>query len=145
MQSLKSWTSLRKKGFSGATAEALGLIACLHSVQKTVERDKMHNTNAFTATQSVSTGLNEFPELTRTTGTMPGTYTNKTDPNTRGVVHPICRQPTALKAKIIEKLHEMVEDGYIRKVDQPTEWVRSMVAVIRNGKIRICIDPSDLN
>ncbi len=33
--------------------------------------------------------------------------------------------------------------GYIAKVDQPTEWVSS--TVVRNGKIRICIDLSDLN
>ncbi len=39
----------------------------------------------------------------------------------------------------------MVKMGYIAKVDQPTEWVSSMVTVVRNGKIRICIDPSDLN
>ena len=39
----------------------------------------------------------------------------------------------------------MEEDGYIAKVEQPTEWVSSMVAVVKNGKVRICIDPSDLN
>ena len=39
----------------------------------------------------------------------------------------------------------MEEDGYITKVEQPTEWVSSMVALVRNGKVRICIDPSDLN
>ena len=39
----------------------------------------------------------------------------------------------------------MEKDGHIIKVDQPTEWVSSMVATVRNGKIRICIDPSDLN
>ncbi|KAF7648890.1 hypothetical protein LDENG_00150500 [Lucifuga dentata] len=39
----------------------------------------------------------------------------------------------------------MVDDGFITKVEQPTEWVSSMVAVVQDGKIRICIDPSDLN
>ena len=39
----------------------------------------------------------------------------------------------------------MEKDGYITKVEQPTEWVSSMVAAVRNGKVRICIDPSDLN
>ena len=28
---------------------------------------------------------------------------------------------------------------------QPTEWVSSMVAAVKNGKVSICIDPSDLN
>lgn len=39
----------------------------------------------------------------------------------------------------------MEKDGYIMRVDQPTEWVSSMVAVLHNGRVRICIDPSDLN
>ena len=39
----------------------------------------------------------------------------------------------------------MEEDVYIPKVEQPTKWVSSMVAVVRNGKVRICMDPSDLN
>ena len=39
----------------------------------------------------------------------------------------------------------MEKDGHITKVEQPTEWVSSMVATVRNGKVRICIDPSDLN
>ena len=50
-----------------------------------------------------------------------------------------------LRGKILEKLHEIEEDGYITKVEPPTEWVSSMVAVVKNGKVRICIDPSDLN
>lgn len=39
----------------------------------------------------------------------------------------------------------MVRDGHIIQVDQPTEWVSSMVVVARKDKIRICIDPSNLN
>ncbi|KAL2085061.1 hypothetical protein ACEWY4_020579 [Coilia grayii] len=97
------------------------------------------------STECVPAGLDDFPELSRTTGTLPGKYTIKLEPNARGVVHPVRRQPAALREKIIEKLHEMENDGYITKVEQPTEWVSSMVAAVRNGKVRICIDPSDLN
>ncbi len=39
----------------------------------------------------------------------------------------------------------MEENGYITNVEQPTEWVSSMAAVARGGKIGICIDPSNLN
>ena len=28
---------------------------------------------------------------------------------------------------------------------EPTDWVSSMVTVVRNGKLRICSDPKDLN
>ena len=39
----------------------------------------------------------------------------------------------------------MEQNGYITKVENPTEWVSSMVVSVRNDKIRICLDPSDLN
>lgn len=55
------------------------------------------------------------------------------------------RQPAALKGQIVQKLHEMEENGYVKKVEQPTEWVSSMVAVSRGDKLRIWIDPSNLN
>ena len=39
----------------------------------------------------------------------------------------------------------MEQNEYITRVHRPTEWVSSMVASLRKDKIRICIDPSDLN
>lgn len=35
--------------------------------------------------------------------------------------------------------------GVIKKVDEPTEWVNSIVCAEKsNGKLRICLDPRDL-
>jgi hypothetical protein len=40
----------------------------------------------------------------------------------------------------------MTEMGVVVKQEDPTDWVNSMVTVIKpNGRIRICIDPRDLN
>ena len=39
----------------------------------------------------------------------------------------------------------MESDGFITPVEEPTEWVSSMVVSLRNNKVRICIDPKDLN
>ena len=39
----------------------------------------------------------------------------------------------------------MADNGYITKVEEPTEWVSSMVVGVRNDEVRICIDPKDLN
>uniref|UniRef100_A0A8C5PPV9 Gypsy retrotransposon integrase-like protein 1 n=1 Tax=Leptobrachium leishanense TaxID=445787 RepID=A0A8C5PPV9_9ANUR len=116
----------------------------LHALQPTMKSNTRHSIQVAT-TGPLPVGLDDYPELTRTTGTLPGKYTIKIDPEAQGVVHPVRRQPAALRNKILEKLQEMVKDGYITKVNQPTEWVSSMVAAVRNGKIRICIDPSDLN
>ena len=36
--------------------------------------------------------------------------------------------------------------GVVERVHQPSDWVNSMVTVIKpNGKLRICIDPRDRN
>ena len=53
--------------------------------------------------------------------------------------------PIALRRKIREKLDELVQRKVITPVTEPTEWVSSMLAVIKPNKIRICLDPRDLN
>ena len=120
---------------SGNTAEALQLISRLVSI----------DTPPAAEGDQVPEGLHEFPDLTQTTGTLPGTYTIKLEPNAEGVIHAARRLPVALKERAINKLHEMEDNGYIVKVTEPTEWVSSMVVSIQGDKVRICIDPSDLN
>ena len=76
---------------------------------------------------------------------MPGTYSVKIDPKATPVVHGPRRQPAALLPKIIATLKEMEKEGHLAKVSQPTDWVNSMVVSSRGEKIRICLDPGDLN
>ena len=87
----------------------------------------------------------DFPDLVKTTGTLPGEYSIKIEENAQGVIHPVRRLPAAIKPRAIEKLREMEEFGYITPVKEPTEWVSSMVVSCKKDKIRICIDPKDLN
>ena len=76
---------------------------------------------------------------------MPGTYSVKINPTVKPVVHGPRRQPAALLPKITTKLKEMERKGHLAKVKQPTDWVSSMVVARKGDKIRICLDPSDLN
>lgn len=62
---------------SGNTAEALQLISRIAFV----------DTPTAAKGDQVPQGLHEFPDLTQTTGTLPGTYTIKLEPNAKGVVH----------------------------------------------------------
>ncbi len=89
--------------------------------------------------------LSKHPELDKATGDLPGTHSIKIDPTVTPVIHGPRRQPAALLPRIIEKLKEMESEGHIAKVTQPTDWVNSMVVATRKEKIRICLDPSDLN
>lgn len=44
------------------------------------------------------------------------------------------------------ELERMVDIKVITKVEEPTEWVSSIVLVSKpNGKIRLCLDPRNLN
>ena len=45
-----------------------------------------------------------------------------------------------------EQLKRMIEIDVIEKVDQPIDWVNSVVYVTKlSGELRICLDPEDLN
>ncbi len=40
----------------------------------------------------------------------------------------------------------MIQQGVIRKVTEPTDWVNSLTYARKaNGKLRLCLDPKDLN
>ncbi len=39
----------------------------------------------------------------------------------------------------------MEQDGFIKRVTEPTDWVSSMAVAQKKEKIRICLDPSNLN
>jgi len=89
--------------------------------------------------------LDQYPDLQSASEAMPGTYSIKIDPKATPVVHGPRRQPAALLPKIIAKLKEMKKEGNLAKVSQPTDWVNSMVVSSRGEKIRICLDPGNLN
>ncbi|XP_013407627.1 uncharacterized protein LOC106171724 [Lingula anatina] len=87
---------------NGAVSEKLGL---LHRV-------RVNKVNS----------VDDFTELAKDTGTLPGKHTIKIDPTAKGVIHPARRQPASLKPRIVEKLQEMESDGFITRVHEPTEW-----------------------
>ena len=45
-----------------------------------------------------------------------------------------------------KELDELEQKGIVTRVDEPTDWVNSLVCVTKsNGALRLCIDPKDLN
>ncbi|KAL1277373.1 hypothetical protein QQF64_024046 [Cirrhinus molitorella] len=69
----------------------------------------------------------------------------QTKPDVIPVIHPPRKVPIALKKDIERELKLMEEMGVIKKQTEPTEWVNSMVTIVKPNKIRICIDPQELN
>ena len=79
-------------------------------------------------------------------GCLQDKYKIKIDPSVTPVIHPPRRVPFALKPKLKAELQRMLEMGVMSEVETLTSWVNSMVCVEkRNGDIRVCIDPHDLN
>ena len=44
-----------------------------------------------------------------------------------------------------KELDRMVEEEILTSVNEPTDWVSGMVTVVKPNKLRICINPKDLN
>ena len=79
-------------------------------------------------------------------GRIPGPYTIHTNPEIPPMVQPPCRTPVALQQTVKTELKVMVNQAIIAPVTEPTKWVSSMVVVPKkNGKVRVCLDPRNLN
>ena len=111
----------------GATCVKLGLVKRVHEV-------KMENDI-----------LKEFEDLFDGLGCIPGQHHIQIDHTVTPVVHAPRRIPVALRDRVVEELQRMVKMGVITRQTEPTEWVNSMVTVVTPKKIRICMDPKDLN
>ena len=61
------------------------------------------------------------------------------------MVHAPRKVPVALHDRVKEDLQRMEHDGVIKKQEEPTDWLNSMIIVETPKKLRICIDPRDLN
>ncbi len=89
--------------------------------------------------------LEEYSDVFTGLGCLPGEYHIELDPNVNPVQHSPRRVPVPLKAKMKTKLDELEQNGIIKKVTTPTDWISSTVAVQKGEKLRLCIDPKDLN
>lgn len=87
----------------------------------------------------------EYEDVFEGLGSLPGTHHIELQPDSKPVVHPPQRVPAALRVRVKTELERMERLGVIKSVSQPTDWVSSMVTMVKPNKIRICIDAKDLN
>lgn len=79
-------------------------------------------------------------------GCIPVTYKMRIDTKVAPVVKPSRKIPQAMEKQVKEELENMTRKGVIVRETEPTEWVSPMVAAKKkNGDVRICLDPKDLN
>ena len=91
--------------------------------------------------------LRRYPKVFRdNVGKMEGAYRIRIDTEVDPIQNAPRRVPVALRDKIKETLDDLHQQDIIEAVTIPTAWVSSMVVVPKaNGKLRICLDPKDLN
>ena len=88
----------------------------------------------------------EYSELFQGLGQCPRIHTMQTIPEVQPVVHAPRRVPFALRDRLKSELDKEESLGVIVKVDEPTDWVNYITIVEkRNGSLRICLDPRDIN
>ena len=90
--------------------------------------------------------LRMYPDCFEGIGKFRETFHITLDPTVTPVVHAPRRCPIHIKDEVKNEINQMVDLGVIEKVDEPTDWVSSIVFSRKsNGKLRICLDPKDLN
>ena len=79
-------------------------------------------------------------------GQLDGQYKIRLDETVPPVQHAPRRIAVALRSQLKDTLDALEAQGIIAQVTTPTRWISSIVAVPKkNGKLRICLDPKDLN
>ena len=79
-------------------------------------------------------------------GCFQGEFHITLDPTVPPVIHPSRRVPEALREPLKIELDALIEQGIVAKVDEPTDWVNSLVCVTKsNGILQLCLDHKDLN
>ena len=82
---------------------------------------------------------------TASIGCLPITHHIEIDEKVKPVVHAPRHVPAALRPKIKNELDRMEQTEVISPVTNPTDWVSSLVTIVKPDKIRLCIDPKNLN
>ena len=91
--------------------------------------------------------MEEYGDVFDTLGCHPGELHLEVDLRIQPAQHVPRKIPVAMKEEIMKKSDELIEQKIVEKVNEPTDWISSMVVVKKpqSNKLRICIDPRDLN
>ena len=87
-----------------------------------------------------------YPERFKGIGHFPGPYHITLCDDAKPVVHASCKCPIVMQLLVQEKLDELLDQGIITPVEEPIDWVSSLTYSWKaNGKLRVCLDPRDVN
>lgn len=106
--------------------EELGLVKRVYCVV---------NADAATSVNSMDSIVQHFTDVFRGFGTLPFTYEIQLKKGAQPVVHAPQRVPAPLRDALKKELERMTNLGVIRKVEEPTDWVNSMVVTKKKNGV----------
>ena len=113
----------------------------------TSQGDRVQQIDAVEATEpaiTTDTLENEYKDVFSGLGCYPGKYHIELNPGAQLVIDPPRRVPQALYEPL--RLKKLEAQGVIIAVDEPTDWVNSLVITEkRDGSLRLCLDPKHMN
>ena len=90
--------------------------------------------------------IKAYPNQFDSIGRFSWTYYITLSDEAKPVAHPPRKSPIAMWPLVHEDLDEFLGQGIIVPVEEPTNWVSSLVCSWKaNGKLWVCLDPKDLN
>lgn len=113
---------------------------CMHLKLITV-----NNVLQLDAVKTKETLLDKFSDVFKGDGKLPGKISLTCDGNVRPVQQKPRRIPVAVKEELQKELDDLEQRGMVEKVEEPSEWISNILIVRRKQKLRICLDPFQLN
>ena len=91
--------------------------------------------------------LHEYADVFKGVGTLPGgPYHIRLKDCYKPVQHPPGSVPLGMQSAYKAALDRLIKEGIITKVHEHTEWINSIVPVMKeDGSLRLCLNPKDLN
>ena len=90
--------------------------------------------------------LHKHKAVFKGVGCLPGEYHIEIDPNSTPSQCQNRRVALSMKKDLKEKIETLTKAKILEKVDYPTPWISNALARRKpNGKLRLCIDPTNLN
>ena len=102
----------------------------------------LHNVTVELSEEQV---VNEYSDVFKGLGKLDAKYHIDIDDSVPAVQCTKRRIPMSVRSALKDKLDDLVDKNIITKVTTPTQWVSNIVCVQRNNKLRICLDPVNLN
>ena len=91
--------------------------------------------------------LHEYADVFKGVGTLPGgPYYIKLKDSYKPIQHPPRLVPLGMQPAYKAELDRLVREGIITEVHEHTEWINSIVPVMKDdGSLRLYLDPKDVN